>query len=277
MFERGRTYRRNQIHLAYDGTRQLQQQGGILTPQNQPFLIVITGESGRRHGYHDFWDNGVLNYYGAGQTGPMQWRSPNTQLRDHVELGKDIHVFEEVPGGLRYRGQFVNAGHEERDNVPDTQGNPRRAFIFRLVPLEDIDSEPPSPQPDGTPAPMGTRWTMPLSELRSRAQSALAGAVTSTEAKRKVWERSEDVKVYVRRRANGRCEGCDAPAPFTDRGGNPYLEPHHAERLTDGGPDDVGNVIALCPTCHRRVHHASDGRTYNETLLQKLVQIEPQS
>lgn len=38
-----------------------------------------------------------------------------------------------------------------------------------------------------------------------------------------------------------------------------YVEPHHTRRLTDGGPDDFHHVIALCPTCHRRVHYGTDG------------------
>jgi HNH endonuclease len=55
----------------------------------------------------------------------------------------------------------------------------------------------------------------------------------------------------------------------------PYLEPHHTRRLTDGGPDDVRNAIGLCPTCHRRVHHADDGTAYNFELRQKLEALEP--
>src|SRR6266545_2838223 len=35
------------------------------------------------------------------------------------------------------------------------------------------------------------------------------------------------------------------------------------------------HVIALCPTCHRRVHHAADGENYNGELRVKLDAIEP--
>lgn len=70
-------------------------------------------------------------------------------------------------------------------------------------------------------------------------------------------------------------QGCDAAAPFVARDGQPYLEPHHTRRLTDGGPDDFHHVIALCPTCHKRVHHGADGTTYNDHLKKTLGRLEP--
>jgi 5-methylcytosine-specific restriction protein A len=44
--------------------------------------------------------------------------------------------------------------------------------------------------------------------------------------------------------------------------------------LSDGGPDDYHHVIALCPTCHRRVHHGADGESYNIGLQVKLKVLE---
>src|SRR5262249_22878711 len=49
-----------------------------------------------------------------------------------------------------------------------------------------------------------------------------------------------------------------------------YLEPHYLRRLSDGGPDHLAHVIALCPNCHRRVHAGADVATYNATLEFKL-------
>jgi len=83
--------------------------------------------------------------------------------------------------------------------------------------------------------------------------------------------RSEAVRAYVLKRAAGRCEGCGQPAPFNNKRGNPYLEPHHTTRIADGGPDHPAHVIGLCPTCHRRTHHAADGDEYNEELKQWLA------
>lgn len=50
------------------------------------------------------------------------------------------------------------------------------------------------------------------------------------------------------------CQLCGLPAPFTTHEGEPFLEIHHIVPLADGGTDTPGNVVALCPNCHRRIH-----------------------
>lgn len=58
-------------------------------------------------------------------------------------------------------------------------------------------------------------------------------------------------------RADGKCEGCGAPAPFIRRAdGSPYLEVHHEVPLANGGEDTLDNAVALCPNCHRERHYA---------------------
>lgn len=116
---------------------------------------------------------------------------------------------------------------------------------------------------------------MPLEDLRTRSARTLGEPPSSTVARRNVYQRRGDLKVYVLGRADGNCEGCEQPAPFRTPAGHLYLEPHHTRRLSDGGPDDYHHVIALCPTCHRCVHHGEDGSTYNEQLIAKLGTIEP--
>ena len=34
-----------------------------------------------------------------------------------------------------------------------------------------------------------------------------------------------------------------------------FLEVHHITPLSEGGLDMLENACALCPTCHRRLHH----------------------
>jgi 5-methylcytosine-specific restriction protein A len=231
-------------------------------------------EEGQPFGYDDYWDdNGVFHYFGAGQVGDMEFVRGNRALRDHAEAGEDVHVFEHGAGGLRYTGQFVCAGYDERDDVPDRNGDLRRAIVFELVALDDqlVGGEPST----GSVATSEARWTMSLESLRDRASRTVGQETSSTEAKRRVYQRSGDLKVYVLRRADGSCEGCDQAAPFVTKAGRPYLEPHHTRRLSDGGPDDYHHVIALCPTCHRRVHHGADGDSYNAQLRNKLKAIEP--
>lgn len=239
----------------------------------------MTGEEGRRYGYHDEWqDDGTLHYFGAGQQRDMEFVRGNKALRDHVAAGEAVHLFEEAPGGLAYVGEVACVGHFERENVPDVDGNPRRAIVFELTRIGELTDNPVENDPaadEPPPRRSNQRWRMPLDELREAASRTIGRAPSSYEAKRRSYERSEDLKVYVRRRADGTCEGCEQPAPFVTERGRPYLEPHHTRRLSDGGPDDYHHVIALCPTCHRRVHHAVDGETYNDALKGKLLELEP--
>jgi hypothetical protein len=87
--------------------------------------------------------------------------------------------------------------------------------------------------------------------------------------------RSKAIHLYVLSRANGHCEGCDTAAPFRKPDGSPYLEPHHTTRLADDGPDHPARVIGLCPSCHRRAHHAEDANVFNRSLKKKLSRLEP--
>lgn len=67
--------------------------------------------------------------------------------------------------------------------------------------------------------------------------------------------RSEQVKIYAKMRAKGVCELCENPAPFDDKYGVPFLEVHHIIFLSEGGKDNIDNVAALCPNCHRKIHN----------------------
>lgn len=66
--------------------------------------------------------------------------------------------------------------------------------------------------------------------------------------------RSKYVSDYAKKRANGICQLCGNKAPFETRNGEPYLEAHHIIPLADDGPDSLDNIVALCPSCHRKMH-----------------------
>jgi hypothetical protein len=74
-----------------------------------------------------------------------------------------------------------------------------------------------------------------------------------------VYVRNPFVVVAALRRASGHCECCKSDAPFRKLKDNePYLEVHHISPLFKGGSDDLENVIALCPNCHRKFHYGSE-------------------
>lgn len=65
-----------------------------------------------------------------------------------------------------------------------------------------------------------------------------------------------DVVNYIRCRADGTCEQCDATAPFETSDNVPYLELHHQAESQDSESLalDPDAILALCPNCHAEVH-----------------------
>jgi 5-methylcytosine-specific restriction endonuclease McrA len=84
------------------------------------------------------------------------------------------------------------------------------------------------------------------------------------------YKRSSAVREYALVRADGKCEVCDKDAPFIKESGDPYLEVHHVNELSDGGADDPSIVGAVCPSCHKEIHYGKDGDELNEKLRERL-------
>jgi len=269
MYEIGKTYNRaRDIHGKYGGQRQ----GGISTPKGQPFVFLFAAPSGHQYGYQDGWDaEGVFLYTGEGQRGNMVFRGGNKAIRDHAAEGKDLLMFESLGKGrgYRYRGAFACASWEYR-RAPDKSGRARNAIVFHLL----KEDEPQIVL--GTETKPASR---PLEELRRGAYDAASPAAETAQnvAKRTYYERSEVIRRYVLARANGICEACRKRAPFNRPDGSPYLEPHHTRQVSDGGPDHPRWIGAVCPNCHREIHHGATGREKNRQLEVYLADVEDRS
>jgi len=267
-FELHRSYhRRNDIHARFGG----QQQGGISTPADAPGIFIFTGHGAGHVGYQDVFEaDGSFRYTGQGQLGDMRMISGNRAIRDHVQNGKDLLLFQQTKKGgpVRFEGLYV-CGCWEIEQQPDMNGNLRQAIVFTLVPQSGLSIEAADLT---TEAPTD----LPLAELRERAhQAALASNEASPRvALANVRLRSKAVRDYVLARAAGVCEACRSPAPFLTAAGQPYLEAHHIHKLSDGGPDHPASVAAVCPNCHRRAHFGEDQITLNNELLERVKQLE---
>lgn len=99
-------------------------------------------------------------------------------------------------------------------------------------------------------------------QIEQAAEEYIQRVVTGNGGRRSintnVFKRSVEVVKEARKRANGICQLCNQPAPFSDRNGNPYLEVHHVKWLSQGGEDSTSNTVALCPNCHTRMHILDD-------------------
>lgn len=267
-FEVERVYHRQRdIHQVFGG----QERGGICTPKDLPFLFLFTGESGAQYGYLDKWsDDGSFEYVGEGASGDMEFVRGNKAIRDHALNGKDLLLFEAEPkkGTYRYLGCFGCSGYETQSGK-DVKGNDRTILVFKLVRVDSVE------QPDDAelPAPFAADIVV----LRKAAYAAVQSTPNpKAGSRRNFYMRAAAIKNYVLARAKGICEACDKPAPFIRANGTPYLEPHHTLRLSDGGPDHPRWVGAICPTCHRHIHHGQAGTELNDQLKLRLQAIEPE-
>ncbi len=88
---------------------------------------------------------------------------------------------------------------------------------------------------------------------------------------------SPAVRAWVLQRAHGVCESCAQAAPFVTTDGRPFLEIHHVTPLAEGGPDVPGNCAALCPNCHRRMHHGASSALLASVLRAHVAKAEADS
>lgn len=202
----------------------------------------------------------------------MQFVRGKAAIRDHNVEGKDLHLFSYVKKGIvRYIDQMVCVGSHYKDG-PDANGNIRRMIVFELAPLQEfVETENSSEEILSVHNQIDT---LPLSDLRAKALAASVGSRNPIERRQDYYYRSQAIKLYALKRANGICEGCRQPAPFITPLRKPYLEAHHIRRLSDGGPDDPRWVVAICPHCHRKAHYSEDATSFNKLLAQRAQEVE---
>lgn len=265
-FEPGKVYRRREdIHEIYGGQRQ----GGISTPSTHPLVLLFTGETGSQFGYKDdFRPDGTFWYTGEGQIGDMKMDRGNAAIRDHRANDKAPHLFEYISRGrVRHIGEAEYLGHHI-ERRPDRNGTIRDALVFELEVKTNSSASTEYGLHEAPPSDADLRlWKRPLSEVRDIAMRHPPSGASETMRRVVTRQRSEAVRVYVLRRADGTCEGCEKEAPFFTKDNRPYLEPHHIHRLADGGPDDPRYVAALCPNCHQEIHHGKAGPILNQKVL----------
>jgi 5-methylcytosine-specific restriction protein A len=70
-------------------------------------------------------------------------------------------------------------------------------------------------------------------------------------------QRPSDLRQAILDRADFKCRLCGAEG-FRKRGGGKYAEAHHMLELNKLAPNTLQswNVLVVCPTCHRMLHHA---------------------
>ncbi len=142
---KGHTYRRRDIHQAFGG----QQQGGISTPKDHPYIFIFSGDNGETFGYRDGWRDGYFTYTGEGQVGDMEFVRGNAAIRDHEGTNRIMHLFFNAPqrSHVIYHGEMRCVDWEEFQ-ASDREGNTRSAIRFIL---ENANAQSVDGTSDATP------------------------------------------------------------------------------------------------------------------------------
>jgi 5-methylcytosine-specific restriction protein A len=279
-FTTGQTYNRKlQITGAYGDSGQ----SGIAPSNQSPAISLFTGLSGEQYGYTDTFDDStfLLRYTGEGQLGPMTMTRGNLAITTHAATGRALHVFETLGKGepCLYKGEFVYISHDV-ERGPDKAGHKRDIIVFQLMPVWHTLRIEQENEQEEAPVLQKKVPTPSLAVLRQAAVAACRPAEQSPQTKeaiRSAYQRSVKVKQYVLASAAGICELCGCPAPFLrKKDSSPYLEPHHINRLSDGGLDHPQFVGAICPAYHREIHSGEYGQVKNEELRERVQVKEAQ-
>ena len=91
-------------------------------------------------------------------------------------------------------------------------------------------------------------------ELLKKAAEIHNGPADTYTTKTQLRRRNALLVLAAKAKANGVCQLCGTVLDFNDGTGKPYLEVHHIIPLADDGPDELNNMTALCPNCHRKMH-----------------------
>lgn len=97
----------------------------------------------------------------------------------------------------------------------------------------------------------------------ARLDLKYAGTPKYTESVVRRLQRPSDLRQAILARADYKCRLCGAEG-FRKKGGGRYAEAHHMLELNKLAPQTLQswNVLVLCPTCHRMLHHAEVNAEY---------------
>lgn len=222
--------------------------GGMRYSKKNDVLLIIADHT---KGYEDVWDgNDVILYTGMGLKGDQSLDyKQNKRLLNSNKLDVKVLLFE-----VFNHNQYLYQGEVKLIRKPleaiqaDETGHFRKVYLF---PLQLQNSKRIIPE-----------GSIFLNE-RVLAKSSLKYLKEITLIKKELktcfglvrqFIRNDALSELTKMIANGSCQLCNNNAPFYIEG-KPYLESHHVKWLSKGGEDDINNMVALCPNCHKKMHY----------------------
>lgn len=228
--------------------------GGMRRSKATNSLVIISDHT--KGLYEDKWYRDVLHYTGMGKSGDQSLSfMQNKTLAECNYNSVDVHLFEVLAASQYiYRGKVTLASSPYQEVQSGEDGLPRKVWMFPLQPMQGVQAIDEITFEDYIAEKKMAAKKLSLHDLCKRANSATSTKASSRYVNRMEYVRDPYIAEYTKRRANGICQLCGKPAPFTDKDGEPYLQSHHIEWLSKGGSDTPDNTAALCPNCHCRMH-----------------------
>lgn len=249
-------------------------QGGIRRSHKTNTLVIVSKHVvSKRKPYDDKLVEGVYHYTGMGMAGDQKLEfSQNRTIAESNINGIDMHFFEVFKDGQYIYMGRVKLAHRPYDTYQaDENGNRRLVWVFPLK-LLDEDSRKvlldESLIEDIYAKQIEATSQLDREQLKALAEESGSEA-SARNVRSKTYLRSPIIAEYTKLRAEGKCELCKQDAPFKDRKDKPFLESHHIQWLSKGGPDKIGNTAALCPNCHKRMHVLNHEDDVNRLLLSR--------
>lgn len=239
---------------------------GIRMSKKNNLFVIMSGTGSRRRIYNDKWDGDTLLYNGtdinADATGDQTLRrgrgNNNSQLYHVWDTPEDakpqIFLFvKRQSNRCVFKGEVTLSQKPYQITRHDDQT--KKVWIFPLK-LKSVDSQNNAQafQEAETNA-LGMQLDELYKKVKGKAEDRQPqGTQKKHSSQTTVYDRDPDISAYVKLRANGVCDLCSQNAPFKDKDDHPYLESHHIVWLSKNGADEIDNVVALCPNCHKKMH-----------------------
>lgn len=227
--------------------------GGMRRSKKTNTLILISDNT--KNLYEDTWKEEILLYTGMGKKGDQKLVGQNKNLAESNSNGIDIHLFEVIkPKIYTYLGKVNLFETPYIDEQKDEDQIMRKVWIFPLkilcgngsIELEKLNYIEKQKE--------NQTKKLTIYSLEQRAIDNFGRELSVRETKNRTFIRNQYVAELARRYADGKCDLCGEEAPFKDKKNFPYLEAHHIEWLAKDGDDNITNVVALCPNCHKKMH-----------------------
>ena len=239
-------------------------QGGIRRAHKTNTLVIISiHAASRAKVYDDKKIDNVFHYTGMGMSGDQILTfAQNKTIYESRTNGVALHFFEVFKAKeYTYMGEVELHGEPYQEMQVGEDGVDRKVWMFPLLLKSDenprtyIDKQLIEGIYDDE-AKLAV--SLGIDELRGRAIRNGSEASGSRITNSTTYTRNSYVAEYTKRMAKGVCQLCEVAAPFSYLNGDPYLESHHIDWLSNGGPDTIFNTVALCPNCHKKMHVRHD-------------------